>query len=133
MYPQAIANIIKRIDSDDPDDAALYAVQTVTSTPSAWALRVHMSGEPWRLLVTLTATGSYELRADGSTRTRTVAPDDLLAAVRRMIYETDEAQAEGRYTAPRRSGIIAPPMTPPAHMDIPVWDDERGVWYDAEY
>jgi hypothetical protein len=130
-YPE-IRDLIARIDSDDPDDPALYAVQTVTvAGDDAIALRVHMAGEPWRVLI-LRDGDNWSIRADGTKRARIVAPAELAAAVRRLIFETDEAQAEGRYLPPKRSGIIEPPATPPAHMDIPIWDEKRGRWYDAE-
>jgi hypothetical protein len=130
-YPE-IRDLIALIDIDNPDDPALYAVQTVTvAGDDALALRVHMACEPWRVLI-LRDGANWSIRADGTKRARTVAPADLASAVRRLIFETDEAQAEGRYIAPKRSGIIEPPATPPAHMDIPVWDAERKRWYDAE-
>ncbi len=51
-----------------------------------------------------------------------------------MIYEIDAALANGSYRQdPPKPILIVDPPSPPFDMDIPIWDDERGEWYDAEY
>jgi len=62
--------------------------------------------------------------------------NEFLPTLRRMVYDIDAAIADGQYQqTPLKPCYIfeddRPP--PPAHMDIPVWDEERKRWWDAEY
>lgn len=62
---------------------------------------------------------------------------DFLTALKREIYETDEAISAGQCKIVMKPlhGDIYPDdrPAPPEHMDIPVWDETQGEWYDAEY
>lgn len=119
---------------EDTHDEALRSIETITTFPAenSARLRCVMSRE-FRLFIearsediAITAEGRKPVVCSG---------DDFLAALRRTIYAIDEALAEGSYTQskPKMTVITADRPAPPKDMDIPVWDEKAGKWYDAEY
>lgn len=128
-----INNLISMIPQDSHDEA-LLAIQTITTFPASNSARVrcHLSHE-FRLTISVRRE-EITIGPEGCAPV-TCKSADLIPTLRRTIYEIDEAIENGSYkqSKPKKS-IIAPDRPPaPAHMDIPVWDDRAGRWYDAEY
>jgi len=129
-----ISQVISLIPEDTMDEA-LLAIETVTLLPATnsarlrcilsreFTLHIQVNGDA----ISITAESWPTVNATAAT---------LLPALKRAIYEIDEAAAAGRYKqSPVKPNIIdIDSRTPaPGHMDIPMWDEARGQWYDAEY
>ncbi len=118
---------------EDAQDEALRSIETITTFPykNRARLRCILSRE-FRLFVEVHGDG-IAIIAEGR-KPVICTPDGFLAALRRTIYAIDEALSEGTYvqSKPKMTVIIDRPA-PPEDMDIPVWDEKTGKWYDAEY
>lgn len=128
-----IHDVIAMIPEDSTDEA-LFAIETITSFPADHAarLRVYPMNE-FRLWVRLKGD-SVVIEAEGRSPV-VCSQGGFIDSLRREIYAIDEAITNGRYhQAPPREAITGDDRpNPPADMDIPVWDEESGQWYDAEY
>lgn len=127
-----IAAIIALIPEDTADEAlgAVYTIKTYPSENRA-QVRCRLSRE-FRMIIEVRGS-SVVINAEGR-KPIVATSDDFIAKLRRSIYEIDEAMAEGTYVQSKpREIIICDRPAPPAGMDIPVWDEKAGEWYDAEY
>jgi hypothetical protein len=114
-------------------DEALESIQSVRLEPrrNLAMLRCHLTN---RFSIAMQVSdSSIELSAVGWPGTKSCSVDTLLPALRRIIYEIDEAVAAGQYRQPTVSPFVFERPAPPAHMDLPTWDEETASWYDAEY
>ena len=129
----SIYDVIEMIPEDSQDEA-LMAVETVTAFPAEDAARIRcvMSRE-FKLRIELRGE-QIAISAKGR-RDVVCSFAEFLSVLRRTIYTIDEAMAEGSYrqSATKPNIITDDRPATPADMDIPVWDEERGQWYDAEY
>lgn len=121
-------------ESPDHSDEALAAIESITTYPAENRLRVrcYMTHEFW-LFVSIVDS----IICIGAENWNPVVcnKSGFLSALRRVIHEIDEAISEGNYQQkqPSPMSCFVFPSQPPADMDIPVWDDARHEWYDAEY
>ena len=127
----AIQTWIQRIPDGDADEA-FSAIETITTYGKSRAdILCHLAHE-FRLTATTNRDGTLTLFAEG--RRATICTErDFLPTLRRTLYEIDEDIAEGRYQQTPLKARWVFIDTPPADMDIPVWDEKTKTWYDAEY
>ena len=119
---------------EDSEDEALLSIETVTTLPSTNSARVRCHlGREFRLHVQVRGH-VITISAEGRP-TKTCSQGSFLRKLRRTIYEIDAAMASGTYiqTAAKENLIFNDLPGPPEQMDIPIWDDKAGRWYDAEY
>lgn len=118
---------------EDTHDEALRSIETITAFPAENRARVRcILSREFRLFIEVRGDG-IAITAEGR-KPVLCAADGFLAALRRTIYAIDEALAEGSYTQSKpEMSIIFDRPAPPKDMDIPVWDEKAGKWYDAEY
>lgn len=119
---------------ENTSDEALLAVQSVTVFPAEAKarLRVHLA-EEFRMFVSL-ADGQVSLEVPGWKNVIRCAPDSFLGKLRFVIHEVDADIAGGLYTPPKvEANLIFDPPPPPSDMDIPIWDERTGRYYDAEH
>jgi hypothetical protein len=125
---------VVRMIPEESEDEALRAIGAIILFPARREARVrcHLA-QPFHLWIAvrgevITITVEDFLAED-------CGVDTFLATLRRCIYEEDEAIANGTYTPRRRRSTRTDfhRPAPPAHMDLPVWDEATGRWYDAEY
>lgn len=119
---------------EDAENEALRAIESITTFPTDNSARVRCNlRKEFRFMI--------EVRGENIVLTAErrqpviCAPGGFIAALRRTIYAIDEAIAEGVYrqSKPEMTVIFDDRRAPPADMDIPVWDEKSGKWYDAEY
>jgi len=117
-----------------PDDEALLAIESVVLNPAndSALVRCHLT-HLFRLTVQLDGAAVSISAADWRPVSCTQAA--FLGQLKRVIHEIDAAMEAGTYQqAPVKPMLIFDDRPePPASFDLPVWDQERGVWYDAEY
>lgn len=113
-------------------DEALMSIESIKLNPGANSaqVRCHLS-QPFRLTVQV-LNQRILLGAEGWPDTSCSA-QGFLGSLRRLIHELDDAIASGRYKQPKPKPLVIDEEQPPAHMDIPVWDEKRGRWFDAEH
>ena len=120
---------------ENTTDEALMAVQSVVINPhSNTAKLIVFPANEFRILVNINRD-RITLAAE-KWPSISCTPDDFLLQLKIMIYEIDEAVSAGRYSQspPADPFVFDQPRPPaPANMDIPVWDEKTGRWYDAEY
>lgn len=118
---------------EDTSDEALASIECIVTYPAdnRARLRCIMSSE-FRIFIEPAGDGAV-IAAEGRTPVR-CTKTGFVSALKRTIYEIDEALAEGTYTqCPANAKFhVSPPPAPP-EMDIPVWGNRTGQWYDAEY
>lgn len=119
---------------EDTDDEALHAIDSITTYPAENSARVRcFLSQEIRLSLRIRTDATVEITAEGR-KPVPCTPAGLVPALRRTIYEIDAALAEGSYTQTKpKMAIVSDVGAPPPNMDIPVWDERAGKWYDAEY
>lgn len=129
-------NAVMRAIPEESQDEALSSIISAKIMPPRKALiRCHLTHK-FEIAVCARHKGVTLSAERWPTVETTVA--GVEAALRRMIHEIDGAMAEGIYrqstrVSPPISELLDSPPPPPDDMDIPMWDDEKGEWYDAEY
>ena len=127
-----LANIISII-PETSENEAIMAIETIVAIPFSLKLRLscNLSSQFIIFLTAECTSNNITIIAEGY---KNVITNDfrLLSDLKKYIYELDAAIAEG-FNQPRREVFQSFPNPPPSGMDIPVWDDKRKVWYDAEY
>jgi hypothetical protein len=121
-------------ESPDKSDEALAAIESITTYPAENRMRIHVDlAHEFRLFVTVADEITI---AAPSWKLFTCDKVSFLQALRYVIHEVDEAISEGFYDPPKPSPFdcfVFPSASPPLNMDLPVWDEKRKEWYDAEY
>lgn len=119
---------------EDTQDEALRSIETITTFPAENRARIRcILSREFRLFVEVLSDG---IAITAECRKPVMCTrDGFIAALRRTIYAIDEALAEGSYTQsnPQMTVIMDDRPALPKDMDIPVWDEKAGKWYDAEY
>lgn len=117
-----IHDIIKLI-PDQSENEALMSIQSIRIDPPRKArLTCYLSK---KFFITLEAKRGGEVLINGAQ----CDSGRFLAALKKAIYHEDEAETPAVILKKRVTYI----PSPPADMDIPVWDEKTGKWYDAEY
>ena len=116
---------------EDSRDEALMSIQTViTLPPDAFRIRCHLTHE---FRITARVAGrAITLHAE-DWPSATCSEAGFLGALKRMVHQIDEAIEAGRYAQNPPKPTLIYDMPPPRDLDIPVWDEKRRRWYDAEY
>lgn len=120
---------------EEPTTESLMSIESVVVKPAEKLaiIRCHMASK-FRLNMAMANPMQVTLSAPG-VPSQTVGPDDLLAALSRMIYGADEAIAQGRAESnmgsPMGHVLLSAPAAPD-YMDLPTWDADKQRWYDAE-
>ena len=116
---------------------AIAAIQSIVAAPM---------GKEGRVRISLANEFSRGIEIKGEkihlTAQITVVVTDkkgFLACFKCFVLETDEILSElaclpNEHTATtkKKMNIIVLPPPAPDGMDIPIWDEERNEWYDAE-
>jgi len=118
---------------EDPQEEALAAIHTVTTFPAENRARVRcILSQEFRFMIEVRGA-AITLAAEGRAAV-VCSPSNFLATLRRTIHEIDEALAEGSYKqTPPKPNVIYDLPAPPSNMDLPIWDEKAGRWFDAEY
>ena len=126
----AIKNLVAQI-SDHEKDEIFRSIEHIEVRPydGMIKIRFYLSAVA---RMTVTAMGD-EFRFDAAGMPqKTVLFANGLSALSRYMYELDSLLADG-YQQPALKLRVTAIQNPPAHMDIPVWDEKTQKWYDAEY
>lgn len=116
------------------EDEALYSIENIKVVPASNSatIRCYLVNK-FRLSVSV-AAGLVTLSADGFNNVY-ASVADFIPTLRKFIYEIDDLIAAGySQPEPKPCYIFTDSVpTPPQKMDLPVWDEKTGKWYDAEY
>ena len=130
MTIKELINLIPQGNADE----ALYSIESVKVVPAdnTATIRCYLANK-FRLTVSV-AAGLVTLSADGLNNVYTSVAD-FIPTIKKFIYEIDDLIAAGySQPEPKPCYIFADSVpTPPRNMDLPVWDEKTGKWYDAEY
>lgn len=126
-----ISNLISRIPKEGE---AFDSIETITLM-NRFNARVdcHLSNE-FRLFIHTGRGNDKTVTLSAENRNDVICNEsDFIPTLRRFIFEIDESMSEGSYrqTPLKRHVDFLP--SPPPNMDIPIWDESTGTWYDAEY
>lgn len=132
---QSIADVINEIFAPQNDEA-IDSIQSCVTDPHnrSARLRCHLSSKEFRVVVSY--EGSVITVSAHKLPSRACDISTVATTVKRMIYDIDSQIADGEYSQPEVELQVIDMDTlprPPEYMDIPVWDQEKKRWYDAEY
>jgi len=123
--------LLREIPDEPAGDEALIAIESIVATPRKGRLTCHLAH---KFVIEVEQAGNAIVLCVPGFKTVTTTPADFLPTLRKLIYATDEAISDGTYHYKEPSCFVFPDRPPPPEdMDIPVWDEKRGRWYDAEY
>jgi hypothetical protein len=120
---------------ENAQSESLMSIESIVTKPAEKKaiIRCHLAAE-FKVEMTVVGEFSVQLSAPG-VPSKTTSPKDLVNTLSKMIYAADEAVSQGRAASNMGTPFDNVIMTsnPPAHMDLPTWDEENQRWYDAEY
>lgn len=122
------------IEANKNDEAIMSIESIIRYPPNRLRIRCHLS-KKFKLNLTFEDNDMVSLSNQYGDKID-FEFTSLLKNLKKMIYDTDETAIErGEIKGTPYASFIFPDNRPPApeDMDIPVWDEERKIWYDAEY
>lgn len=118
---EQIHKLLAQIPEESADEA-IASIQSIRIEPPRKArLTCHLSK---KFFILLEVKKSGEILINDCSAT-----GDFLAALKRIIYEQDEAAQP--YVVLKERVTYRP--APPKDMDLPTWNEATQSWYDAEY
>jgi len=128
MNIQSVISLIP----ENPLDDALMSIESIRLNPAANSAQVRCRlSKPFRLTVQVRGQ-RIDLSAE-DWQGLSCSTQEFLESLRRLINELDKALESGRYIQSEPKPVIIDGKEPPAHMDIPVWDEKLDRWFDAEH
>ncbi|HEK3481522.1 TPA: hypothetical protein SMW11_003320 [Pseudomonas aeruginosa] len=126
-----INGIVSLIPENSADEA-LLSVETITVFPTTESAKIkcHLSHV---FNVEVKCVGESVYVSTENWPTSACNEKTFVSTLRRVIYEIDSAIEAGKYKPPVLKPNVIHQPEPPKNMDIPIWDEKTGRWYDAEY
>jgi len=127
-----IGNLLAQIGERDKEEA-FRSIESIEHRPHEAALKIRFNiSTVARMTARATGNnGEFVFEADGM-KPATASVEDVIAALRRFMYDLDERLSEGYRQPPPKARVMFSPPPPPSWMDVPVWDEASKTWYDAE-
>ena len=125
---------ITQLIPDNSENEALLSIKTIVKIPYSLKLQlscylskkfiIHLTAERIGNAITISAEGYKTVFANDT---------NLISLLKKFIYELDEAIAESSFIPGKKKlDEIAPDYPAPTNMDIPIWDNIKKQWFDAE-
>lgn len=127
-----IQELIDMIPKDSSDEAMRACAGWTIYPYKRKAVVTCVLSSEFRLYVEAERTGGIVIQAENREPIN-CTPENFIQCLRIEIYEIDEAMSSGAYRQSKKISLHHNIPSAPPEMDIPVWDEKTGQWYDAEY